>query len=129
MRGPILRVGLLGMLSAAMIGCHAPAPTLPGNSEAPTSDMSALPTLRIPDAISANEMVAGEDQVLETQQRGRRPSVRWRRTIYRGVPYYVPYYYYYWAPRPYYRPYHSGAWWYYSRPSFGARRTRFRRVR
>jgi|GEM_PF-3600248 len=133
MSGKIPRAGLLGMLAVAVVGCNAPpatqAPLVTNQTSLPAD---AIPTIPMPDQISPSEMVTGEDTELETQQRwrgrGRRPAIRWRRTFYGGSPYYVPYYYYYWAPQPYYVPYYSGVYWnYYDRPGFRYRSRRFRR--
>lgn len=130
MRGKISRIGLLGTLAVGLVGCSVPTPTQSLDAQRPTSDApEALPTIVMPDRVSSSEMVKGDDpEVFETQQRGRRPEVRWRRSYHRGSYYYVPYYYYYWYPRPYYRPYYSGDYWnYYERPGFRYRSHRFRR--
>ena len=130
MRGKISRIGLLGALTIGIVGCGAPTPTQSLDAQRPNSDApEALPTIVMPDRVSPSEMVKGDDpEVIETQQRIRRPSIRWRRSYHRGSYYYVPYYYYYWYPRPYYRPYYSGNYWnYYERPGFRYRSHRFRR--
>jgi hypothetical protein len=129
MRGTIPKLGLLSLLAISMVGCGAPTPIQSSEAQKPANNaLEAVPSIPLSETIQANEMVKGEEpDVIETQQRGRRPYVRWRRTIYGGRPYYVPYYYYYWYPRPYYVPYYSGNYWYYyDRPGFRYRGRRFR---
>lgn len=131
MRGKIPKAGLMGMLAIGMLGCSVPAPPQAA-LEAPTSNavQQGIPRITIPDEINPAEMIKGDDEALETQQRRRRPWIRWRRAFHGGNPYYVPYYYYYWYPRPYYRPYYSGDdWYYYDRPGFRYRSRRFYRDR
>lgn len=133
MKGKIPRAGVLGVLAVAVVGCSAPPATqVPLAADPSPASAEAIPTIPMPDQIAPGEMVKGDNPELETQQRwggrGRRPAIRWRRTFYGGVPYFVPYYYFYWVPRPYYVPYYSGPYWYYyDRPGFHYRGRRFRR--
>jgi hypothetical protein len=125
----MLKAGMLGLLAASVVGCGSSPPTV-NTQPAPSPATADLPALTLPDAISESEMFAGDDPVLETQQRVvvRRPTVRWRRTVWRGTPYFVPYNYYWWAPRPFYRPVYSGSvWWGHTRPGFRHPRVRIRR--
>ncbi len=131
MRGKSSKFGLLGVLAISMVGCSAPAPTPSVDAQRPAnSAVDLAPSIAIPERVTASEMVKGDEpEVFETQQRRRRPWVRWRRAFYGGNPYYVPYNYYYWYSRPYYEPYYSGVYWnYYDRPGFRYRSRRFRRV-
>jgi hypothetical protein len=129
MRGKIPKAGVMGMLAIGMLGCSVPAPPQAA-LEAPNAVQEEIPRITIPDQVSSAEMVKGDDEELETQQRRRRPWIRWRRAFRGGSAYYVPYYYYHWYPRPYYVPYYQGVYWnYYDRPGFRYRSRRFRRDR
>ncbi|MNK89024.1 hypothetical protein D3C87_1090170 [compost metagenome] len=129
MRGKIPKLGVLGVLAASMVGCGVPTPMQSLDVQPPASNAPAeLPALTSPDVISPSEMVKGEDpELFETQQRVRRPVVRWRRQVHRGVVYWAPYNYFWWGARPFYRPFYTGPnVWLYRRPGFRHPRVRIR---